>query len=91
MSKQSGNFPDEPEVPIHKQAKKKKGKYELWMRHNLTDGSRNWFGWEKWHKLRTYPTFELAEKNRLDYNRKWNGPYPNGIGPWEFEIREKME
>lgn len=85
MSKQSGNFPDEPEVPQHKQSKKKKGNYELWMRLNPKyKDEHNRFSLD-WFKWRSYNTFDLAELNLENMRRKWNTREDR----WQFEIREK--
>jgi len=88
MSKQQGQSPNEDEVG-KKVPRKKKGKYELWMRHNPEYDEYKVFG-VNWHKVRTYPTMEMAEKNMNDQDRKWNGYYPEGYkDTWQFEIRVK--
>jgi hypothetical protein len=84
MSKQQGT--DTPEVVERNKTKSKKrhGKYELWMR-TRPDAPWNNVLKVSWHKIRSYQTKELAEKNKNDSERKWNalGPY------WEFEVRVK--
>lgn len=78
MSKQTGEFPDEPQIPKGKPSKKRKGKYELWV---FFEGGF----WRKphWWKMRTYPTLELAEQNLKAYQRK------NTYGNRHCEIRVK--
>jgi hypothetical protein len=88
MSKQSGNFPDEPEVPTHKQTKKKKGKYELWVRINPKYEEYQTLNLD-WFKFRSYNTLELAKLNMENNSRKWNPPKEKDR--WEFEIREKND
>jgi hypothetical protein len=95
MSKQQGQCP-EPEVRSKgKSGKKRHGKYEVWMRTNpeLKKEGRQWYGLD-WHKIRSYKTLELAEKNRDDFTRKWNSYYSSIKNPifearWEFEVRIK--
>jgi len=86
MSKQQGQTPDENQVS-GKAPRKRKGKYELWMRHNPKYNDRWAFGW---HKVRTYSTMEMAEHNRKEHDRKWNQGfgYPETENDrWEFEVR----
>lgn len=80
MSKQQTFMPED--TPSKKRPRRKrKGKYELWMRLSPNvKRSRSWC--IDWHKTRSYETLELAEKNRSDSERKWG---PN----WEFEVRIK--
>ena len=75
MSKQQGT--DMPEVVERNKGKSKKrrGKYQLWMR-----GKNNL---KNWHKIRSYETMELAEENKYACERKWNVFRDS----WEFEIR----
>jgi hypothetical protein len=86
MSKQSGNTPDESEVPIHKQSKKRKGNYELWMRMNPKYKEHTTLNLD-WFKSRSYNTLELAKLNQKNMSRKWNSLQDKDR--WEFEIREK--
>lgn len=63
-------------------SKKRKGKYELWQKYN---GNISFLK-NEWHKIRSYETRELVEKNLKDCKRKWNH---NTQFNWLFEIREK--
>lgn len=83
MSKQQGI--DAPEIVERDTGKhkKRKGNYELWMKCDNTSPS---FFSRDWHRIRTYETREIAEKNLKDHDRKWNRI--NSI-KWSFEIREK--
>lgn len=77
MSKQQSYMPEERQVG--KSGRKRKGKYELWMR-GLTEPT-----WIKdWWKVRSYETLEMAEYNKEQMNRKWNSTKNLR---WEFEVR----
>lgn len=65
-------------------SKKRKGKYEIWRKFNGNLKSLKY----GWHKIRSYETRELAEKNLKDFERKFNH---NDKFNWLFEIREKEE
>lgn len=84
MSKQQGI--DVPEVVERDTGKhkKRKGVYELWMKF---DGNAPSFFTREWHRVRSYETKEIAEKNLRDHTRKWNR-IPSQF-KWSFEIREK--
>lgn len=85
MSKQQGvDVPEVMERDIGKH-KKRKGNYELWMKF---DGDNSSFFNREWHRVRSYETRELAEKNMKDQTRKWNG-MPQFR--WLFEVRERKE
>jgi len=89
MSKQQSFMPDERQVS--KSGRKRKGKYELWMRRKPERKNPS-FWFTDWHRVRKYETLELAEKNRDDHKRelaeknrddhkrKWSDD-------WEFEVR----
>lgn len=76
MSKQQSFMPDERQVS--KSGRKRKGKYELWMRGKEPSFLCNWY------KVRSYETLEMAEYNKEQMNRKWNSTKNLR---WEFEIR----
>lgn len=83
MSKQQGiDVPDIQERNTGKR-KKRNGNYELWMRHT----KNAMFLGNDWHKVRSYETKEIAEKNLKDHIRKWN----TISSSFEFEIREKED
>lgn len=83
LSKQQSYMP-EIEERDSTGSKKRKGNFELWQKYN---GDLNLsFLKNEWHKIRSYETRELAEKNLKDFDRKWN--YGNTQFKWLFEIRE---
>ena len=63
-------------------AKKRKGKYELWQKCLI----KNSIFKNEWHKVRTYESKDVAEKNLKDLDRKYNFGYSEL--KWTFEIRE---
>lgn len=81
MSKQQSYMP-EIEERNKTGRKKRKGKYELWQKCLLKSKIFN----NEWHRIRTYESREIAEKNLKDYDRKWN--YGDSKIKWLFEIRE---
>jgi len=81
LSKQQSNMPEIEETG-RTGSKKRKGKYEIWQKYN---GDMTFFK-NEWHKIRSYETRELAEKNLKDFERKLNH---NIKFNWLFEIREK--
>lgn len=76
MSKHQSFMPDD-RAKTSKSGRKRKGKFELWMRRN-PKAPMSWFN--EWHRVRKYETLEMAEKNRDDNIRKWGKN-------WEFEVR----
>lgn len=78
MSKQTSEHPNEPEAPHGKHPKRRRGRYELWMRFGYAGP---WLikGEPKWHRWRTYETMELAQHTMKKKQVDWSF--------CEFEIR----
>jgi hypothetical protein len=88
LSKQTSQFP-EGESRSGGMHHKRKGKYEVWKRYiGEHRGYYFYFGYQNWHKHRSYQDRTIAEKNISDWLRK-DDPHKIGKVSWEYEIREK--
>jgi len=86
MSKQSAiDFPDVESRNRSSKGRKRKGEYEVWMRH-IGKPTRCFGGW---HKVRGYATEDAARKSLADHERKWNdfAIRIRGEPSWEFTLR----
>jgi hypothetical protein len=83
MSEQSSLLPDEEPKRAHRPGRKRKGEYEVWMRHT----SRRWA--IRWHKMRSYAKEEVARKAMAEAERKHNDWYRHLkiAATWEFKLR----
>lgn len=73
MSKQSSFIPETEIERAHRPPKRRKGKYELWVKF------RSMSEWWCWHK---YETLELAEQNKAKKERE---RYLEGV---EIRVKE---